>query len=81
MKLKGRQASRRDSEHERRRDDPGCEPDKRGMLDCELLELVPNERIVLRWRFVDLSSTSHGERLAADGLAAAGIRTMPRGSS
>ena len=29
-----------------------------GMLDCELLELIPNERIVLRWRFVDLSSTS-----------------------
>ena len=29
-----------------------------GMLDCELLELIPNERIVLRWRFVDHSSTS-----------------------
>src|SRR3954447_18778086 len=29
-----------------------------GMLDCELLELVPNERIVLRWRFVDLSGAT-----------------------
>ena len=29
-----------------------------GMLDCELDELIPNERIVLRWRFVDHSSTS-----------------------
>jgi uncharacterized protein YndB with AHSA1/START domain len=28
------------------------------MLDCELLELVPNERIVLRWRFVHLSGAT-----------------------
>ena len=41
-------------------DDPrGARPGhSEGMLDCELLELVPNERIVLRWRFVDLSGTT-----------------------
>jgi RNA polymerase sigma factor for flagellar operon FliA len=41
-------------------DDPlgALAEDDVGRFDCELLELVPNERIVLRWRFVDQGSTA-----------------------
>lgn len=36
-------------------------------FDCELLELVPNERIVFRWRFVGperVADPAHDSRLA-----------------
>jgi RNA polymerase primary sigma factor len=36
---------------------PGATARGAAMFDCELVELVPNERIVLCWRFVDPQST------------------------
>ena len=63
MKLKGPlEASRgASSEHEAPVSDdlPGASTvQSERMLDCELLELVRNDRIVLRWRFVDLSGNT-----------------------
>jgi RNA polymerase primary sigma factor len=63
MKLKSpnEASSSASSEHEAPVGDdlPGARTGQSaGMLDCELLELVPNERVVLRWRFVDPSGTT-----------------------
>ena len=45
------------------------------VLDCELVELLPDERIVFRWRVVtDRTDTVHTHKLVVDGLAATGFR-------
>ena len=57
---------------------PGMIAESAGMFDCELIELVPNERIVVRWRFVAEGSSArraHSSRVTISLRRASGGAT------